>query len=75
MFSARGWMPDSLPFSRVVQRDGATSREFTAESFLTLPLHERIAAIISGTLTFLAANDLVVEQGEALRAISARQRK
>ena len=68
-------MQPVLPFIKVVQRDGATSREFSAESFLTLPLHDRIAAIISGTLTFFAADDVVVQQAEALRAISDRQRK
>ena len=68
-------MSGSLPFVRVVQRDGASAREFSAEAFLALPLHDRIAAIISGTLTFLAVDDVVVEQAEALRAISNRQRK
>jgi hypothetical protein len=65
----------NLPFIKVTQRDGATSREFTAESFLALPLYDRIAAIVSGTLTFFTADDIVVEQAEALRAISNRQRK
>jgi hypothetical protein len=68
-------MLSDLPFIKVTQRDGATLREFSTEAFLALPLHDRIAAIISGTLTFLAADDVVVDQAEALRAISSRQRK
>jgi hypothetical protein len=47
----------------------------SAEAFLALPLHDRIAAIISGTLTFVTDDDVVVAQAEALRAISQRQRK
>ena len=68
-------MSGVLPFSKVIQRKGAEAHEFSAESFLALPLHERIAAIISGTLTFLTSDGVEVAQTEALRAISNRQRK
>jgi hypothetical protein len=68
-------MSGVLPFTKVVQREGAEASEFSAESFLALPLHVRIAAIISGTLTFVTADGVVIPQTEALRAISNRQRK
>lgn len=65
-------MSFSLPFAKVVQREGSALREF---AFLALPLHDRIAAILSGSLTFMADDDAVIDQSEALRAISARQRR
>lgn len=68
-------MSFSLPFAKVVQREGSALREFSADAFLALPLHDRIAAILSGSLTFMADDDAVIDQSEALRAISARQRR
>jgi hypothetical protein len=58
----------------VLHRHSGGAREYSSDAFLALPLHDRIEAIISGTLVFFL-DERVVEQADALRAISSRQRK
>lgn len=63
--------PPALPFDRVVLKTGGGTRHLTVSDFLTVPLVERVRALLEKRVEFYQ-HETRLDTNEALRALRER---
>jgi hypothetical protein len=61
----------SLPFDRVELKGLEGKRDLTVRQFCSLPLHERLRAVLENRVSFFLGDQLV-DSREALKALRER---